>query len=178
MNSERMKKYDVIYADPPWQYNVQAIVRADNIEEHYPTMNLEDIKNMKIPAKTNCILWLWATSPKLKDALEVMSSWGFQYITCAVWDKGRPGLGHWFRQQHELLLVGRKGDFKRPPRDKTLSSVFYCKRGKHSEKPFQIRDYLADLYKGLDKIELFARTNDYLFKEELQQEWDLMGNDI
>jgi len=170
-----MKQYDVIYADPPWQYQEHIPRKSDKIK--YKTMALDEIKHYPIRTKDNAILWLWAVAPKLKDALDVMDSWGFKYITCAIWDKGSPGLGHWFRQQHELLLIGRKGKFPRPPRDKTLSSIFYCKRGDHSEKPLQIRDYLTDLYKGLDKVELFARTNDYLFKDELAEEWDFIGNE-
>ena len=172
-----MKLYDVIYADPPWRYEREAPVKNDRIESHYPTMSEEEIASLIIPAKSDSVLWLWSTSPKLKVALKIIINiWNFEYVTCGVWDKGSPGLGYWFRQQHELLLIGKRGNFRCPHPD-TISSVIYCKRGKHSEKPFIIRDYLTRIYKGMDKIEFFARINDYLFADELSKEWDFIGNE-
>jgi len=101
-------KYEVILADPPWKYDFSKD-STDSIEYHYPTMILEEIKNLKVPSADNAVLFLWATAPKLKEALEVIESWGFKYKTCAVWDKEWIGMGYWFRGQHELLLVGIKG---------------------------------------------------------------------
>lgn len=77
-------------------------------------MELEEIKTLSIPSADNAVLFLWATAPKLKEALEVMEAWGFEYRTNAVWDKEIIGMGYWFRGQHELLLVGVKGEFSPP----------------------------------------------------------------
>jgi 16S rRNA G966 N2-methylase RsmD len=121
------ERFDVIYADPPWEYEFSVSERRE-IENQYPTMTLEEIKQLEIPAADNAVLFLWAPPPKLPEALEVMRAWGFRYVTCAVWDKEKIGMGYWFRQQHELLLVGVKGNFSPPPPDKRFPSVIRSPR--------------------------------------------------
>ena len=95
-----MGKYQIIYADPPWRYDFSKS-NSRKIENNYPTMELEEIKDFLIPADRNAVLYLWATAPKLKEALSVMESWGFTYKTHAIWDKEIIGMGYWFRGQHE-----------------------------------------------------------------------------
>ena len=81
-------KYQVIYADPPWRYeNPQMGITKKSIEYQYPTMSLEEIKNMKIPSDDDCVLFLWAKAPNLREAFEVIEAWGFNYRTCMIWDK-------------------------------------------------------------------------------------------
>ena len=96
------KKYNIIYADPPWRYDFS---KSNNrkIENQYPTMTVDEICNLPIPTSKNAVLYLWATAPKLLEALKVMKAWGFEYKTNAVWDKDAIGMGFWFRGQHELL---------------------------------------------------------------------------
>lgn len=106
-------KYDVILADPPWRYEFSE-TQSREIENQYPTMELDQIKALKVPAADNSILLLWTTAPKLEEGMAVMNAWGFKYRSCAVWDKEKLGMGYWFRIQHELLLVGVKGDFHPP----------------------------------------------------------------
>ena len=99
--------WQIVLADPPWRYeHVKTTSRA--IEQQYPTMSLSDICAMPVAKKCAkaAVLYLWATAPKLEEALEVLRAWGFTYRTCAVWTKPQIGMGYWFRQQHELLLVG------------------------------------------------------------------------
>lgn len=163
------KKYSVIYADPPWRYNFSKDSK-DAIEYHYPTMSNEDIENLKIPIADNAVLYLWATAPKLIEALNVMKSWGFEYKTHAIWDKDWIGMGYWFRGQHELLLVGVKGKFSPPKGIDRVSSVFREKRTAHSKKPDKIRDLIAKWYPEEEKIEMFAR--------EKFEGWDAWGNQI
>jgi len=112
---DTQKKYDVIYADPPWKYGFS---KSDSrkIENQYPTMTTEEICELSVPSKDNSVLYLWATAPKLLEAMKVIYNWGFEYKTCAVWDKEIVGMGYWFRGQHELLLVATKGKY--PPRTK------------------------------------------------------------
>src|SRR5665647_233667 len=82
--------YDIILCDPPWRYeHVKTNSRA--IENQYPTMSLDEIKALRVPAEENSILYMWATSPKLKEALEVVESWGFEYRSSAIWDKEKIG---------------------------------------------------------------------------------------
>lgn len=162
-------KYQIIYADPPWRYEY-SISNSRKIENQYNTMELEDIKNMKIPADENCVLFLWATAPKLLESLEVMKSWGFNYRTCLVWDKEVIGMGYWFRNQHELLLVGIKGKISPPKPTERISSVLRQKRGKHSSKPKIIKFLIGSWYPNLNKIELFSRDN--------SDGWDEYGNEV
>lgn len=163
------KKYQLIYADPPWRYDFS---RSENreIENQYSTMALDDICTLAIPADDNAILFLWATAPKLCEALKVMAAWGFKYKTHAIWDKEIIGMGYWFRGQHELLLVGVRGDMHPPDPSERMSSIWKEKRTKHSKKPEGIRKAIAYWYPSLSKIELFARQK--------KDGWDMWGLEV
>ena len=154
------RKYPLVYADPPWRYDY---AETDNrlIENQYPTMNVEEICALDvggIVAADDCVLYLWATSPKLIEALKVVSAWGFEYRTCAVWNKQKIGMGYYFRQQHELLLVATRGSVPVPPPSSRIGSVFTYERGDHSAKPNECYEMIESMYPELDKIELFSRT--------------------
>ena len=165
------KKYQIIYADPPWQYNF-CIDDADKIENHYQTMKLEDICSLNIPADDNCVLFLWATAPKLLEALEVMKSWGFIYKTHAIWDKKWIGMGYWFRGTHELLLVGTKGKVSPPKPTTRVASIYSEKRTKHSKKPKYFRDIITNSFPAdWNRLEMFAR-------EKTSPSWDVWGNEV
>ena len=138
-----IEKYDILLCDPPWSYRYCA-TKSRQIENQYDTMELEDIKKLKVPSADSAILFLWSPAPKLQESLEIMNSWGFTYRTCGVWDKEIIGLGYWFRSQHELLLIGVKGSFPTPVEGVRVSSVYKERRGKHSKKP----DYYYDLIEG------------------------------
>lgn len=164
-----MKKYQIIYADPPWRYRYCAS-HSRKIENQYPTMTLSSIKSLKIPTEDNAVLYLWATSPKLTEALEVMSAWGFDYRSSLCWDKGKIGMGYWFRGQHEFLLVGVKGKHSPPEPSKRISSMLKWPHTKHSKKPTCIRYYINQWFPNAIKIELFAR--------EKSEGWDVWGNEV
>lgn len=153
------RKYPVIYADPPWRYE-HSETESRAIENHYPTMSLDEIKAMPIYeiAAEDCILFLWATSPKLHESLQVLDSWGFTYRTCAVWDKQKIGMGYYFRQQHELLLVATTGSPPTPLPANRPASVFSFERGEHSAKPLEVYELIEEMYPEFDKIELFCRS--------------------
>ena len=161
--------FDIIYADPPWQYDFSE-TNNRKIENHYTTMNNEDIMNMKVPCKDNSVLFMWATAPKLPEALQVMKAWGFEYKTNAIWDKETIGMGYWFRGQHELLLVGVKGKFSPPISSIRISSIIKEKKTKHSKKPYIVADYIEQAYPDKTKIELFCR--------EPRKGWYVFGNQI
>lgn len=152
-------KFSVIYADPPWRYEHSKTTSRD-IENQYPTMSLDEICDMPVAdiAAENSVLFLWTTSPKLAESLRVISSWGFEYRTCAVWDKERMGMGYYFRQQHELLLVATKGSPGTPDPSARVPSVFRMKRGKHSEKPVNVAAAIESMYPDAKRIELFCRN--------------------
>jgi N6-adenosine-specific RNA methylase IME4 len=151
--------FSVIYADPPWQYEAQTTDPTRVIENQYPTMSQEQI--CALPLADWCldaaVLFLWAPNPKLEEALTVMRAWGFSYRTNAVWVKDKIGLGYWFRQQHELLLVGRRGAMPAPLDHNRVASVIHAPRQGHSVKPPEVYDIIEGMYPGVAYLELFAR---------------------
>ena len=166
-----IKKYQVIYADPPWKYNFSPSNKA-KIEQYYKTMDNQDIINLPINKITdiNCVLYLWATAPKLIEALNVMKGWGFSYKTNAIWDKDCLGMGYWFVGQHEILLVGTKGIVSPPKPKFRVSSIYTEKKKLHAVKPSYFRDTIARSFPNVNKIELFARTK--------TEGWDVWGDEI
>ena len=160
-------KFNVIYTDPPWKYK-HSKTKSREIENQYPTMDLEDIKKMEIPADENSVLFLWSTAPKLKEALEVMESWGFEYKTCAVWDKQTIGMGYWFRNQHELLLVGVKGKMSPPFEENRITSVYSEKKSRHSKKPERYYKFIEKMCPNSKYLELFSRQK--------RKNWASWGN--
>jgi ParB-like chromosome segregation protein Spo0J len=102
------KLYSVISADPPWRFEPRSRDTGmdRSADNHFPTMTVERICEMKVPAADDAVLFLWATVPMLPEALDVMKAWGFTYRSHCVWKKDRVGMGFWFRNIHELLLVG------------------------------------------------------------------------
>lgn len=162
-------RYPVIYADPPWRYE-HAESESRAIENQYPTMSLDEIKAMPIGdiCTEDCVLFMWATSPKLGEAFEVLSAWGFSYRTCAVWDKQKIGMGYYFRQQHELLLVAARGSPPTPQPANRPASVFSYPRGAHSAKPVEVYGLIEAMYAELPKLELFCRSP--------REGWGVWGN--
>jgi N6-adenosine-specific RNA methylase IME4 len=167
------EKFTILYVDPPWQFrHTESANRA--IENHYPTMRLEELKALSVKehARDNCVLLLWAPAPLLKEAIELSEAWGFRYQTCAVWDKERIGMGYYFRQQHEHLLVATKGSPRVPlPRNRP-PSVLRAPRSKHSQKPAKVYELIEQMYPNFEKIELFARPT------KPRPGWTFWGNEV
>lgn len=160
--------YDIIYADPPWKYDF-AESESRAIENHYPTMEIEDIKNIKVPSEDNAVLLLWATAPKLLEALEVIKAWGFAYKTQSIWDKELIGSGYWFRGQHEILIVATKGKYSPPIPENRVSSVYREKRTTHSKKPKHYYDLIEKMFPQGKYLEMFCR-------EKHNEKWEVWGN--
>ena len=124
-------------------------------------MEIDEICSLRVEdiATDPAILFFWATSPFLEKAFAVISAWGFKYSTSIMWDKtgGAPGLGHIVRINHEILLIGRKGNFPSPAPSTRPSSVIRAPKREHSRKPDQLHDAIEAMYPDLPKIELFAR---------------------
>lgn len=173
----KMKKYQIIYADPPWQsekgwFNNKAWKKT-RFENHYPTMSLEDICNLPVESITekNAHLYLWTTSRNLLkgDAWRVVSSWGFRPINVITWCKTQFGIGNYFQNNTEHLIFGVKGQMS------TLDTggygtYFIHKRLKHSQKPPIVKNWIVKWSGGLPRIELFARQK--------TEGWDVWGNEV
>ena len=173
------KKYNIIYADPPWEYK-ESGGGSRVVKAHYNTMNINDIK--ALPIKTICndtsILFLWVTFPRLEQGIEVIKAWGFQYYGLAFdWVKtsknGQPswGMGYYTRQNTEICLIGVKDKSHRiKPLCRNVLSVVHSERREHSRKPDCIRDYIVQVCGDLPRIELFARQH--------ADGWDCWGNEV
>jgi N6-adenosine-specific RNA methylase IME4 len=148
--------YEIILADPPWQYE-DVKTQSRSIENQYQTASLEEIKTHIPESAEDSVLFLWATAPLLVEALDVMQSWGFRYRTCAIWDKETIGMGYWFRIQHELLLVGIRGEFSPPEDFLRVSSIFRQRRTTHSTKPEVVYEWIEKVWPHQSKLEMYAR---------------------
>ena len=152
-------KYPILLADPPWRYYFP-VSNSRKVENHYPTMLLEDIKSLEVPSADDAALFLWATSPKLEEGLEVIEAWGFQYKAMAVWVKtGCMGMGYWFRNSVEFIMLAVKGDMSTPDPTLRQENVIYAKRAAHSQKPVEVYKIIETMYPELPKIELFSRNS-------------------
>lgn len=165
------KRYGVILADPEWRF--EPFSRESGMDRaadnHYPTSPTEVIAARPVGeiAARDCVLFLWATAPMLPDALHVMAAWGFTYRSHQIWRKDRPGTGYWFVSEHELLLVGTRGDVPCPAPGTQARSVIEAPVGAHSEKPAFAHEMIERLFPNLPKIELNARA--------AREGWDRWG---
>ena len=173
------KKYQIIYADPPWQFKNYNDDTATNwAGGHYTLMTLDDIKNLPIKniSGEDCVLFLWVTYPTLPRAFEVIKAWGFEYKTVAfTWVKQDKsgmgiylGMGYWTRSNAEICLLATKGNPKRENAD--VRQIVLSPRREHSQKPSEIRERIIRLLGDLPRIELFARRK--------VDGWDCWGNEV
>lgn len=151
--------FPVILLDPPWRYDGAETPDARKIENHYPTMSLDELKMLEIPAADDAVLFCWATSPKLREALAVIEAWGFDYRTSMVWVKNKIGMGYYARQQHELILIARRGSLPVPDPQDRPSSVVNAPRGEHSAKPVAVHEAIERMYPGYRYCEMFQRQS-------------------
>jgi|TARA_X000001388_G_C2153183_1_gene93214 N6-adenosine-specific RNA methylase IME4 len=170
------KKYNIIYADPPWSYKGKMM--NSSVTDHYSVMSIDDIANMPVQdlADDNCVLFMWVTLPKLNEFMKVINGWGFEYKTTAfVWVKKNKkadsffmGLGRWTRANPEICVLATKGNISRKSNAVRQLQVFRIE--KHSKKPDEFRDLILELVGDLPRIELFAR--------EKAEGWDVWGNEV
>lgn len=174
-------KFEVIYADPPWAYKVYSKKgQGRSAENHYHTMDIEDIYHLDVPgiAADNCVLFLWVTFPCLLEGLEALKRWGFQYKTLGFcWvkrnrtqaDKWFWGLGFWTRANPELCILATKGKPKRI--SKAVHCVVDTPVEHHSKKPDEVRRRIEQLLGDeVSRVELFARQS--------YDGWVCLGNEI
>lgn len=182
------KKFDIIYADPPWDYNGKMQFdksgRAENFDVSkkifissanfkYPTLKTPEI--MKIPiheiAKDDCLLFMWATSPHLEQAIELGKAWDFEYRTVAfIWDKMNHNPGQYTLSNCELCLVFKRGRIPSPRGARNIQQLVKSPRGRHSEKPKEVLAGIEKMFPTQNRIELFARKK--------PKGWSVWGLDV
>jgi len=183
------KKFDIIYADPPWDYggklqfdksskSVDKIDISRNIfissaSFKYPTLKLKEL--MKLPvqeiAKNDCLLFMWTSNPHLFQAIQLGKAWGFEYRTIAfIWDKMNHNPGQYTLSNCEVCLVFKRGRIPKPRGARNVQQLIRSPRRKHSEKPDEVREAIEKMFPTQERIELFARhkTNG----------WDIWGLDV
>jgi len=177
--AEAVKKYQIIYADPPWEYEDKALAGLRGACCKYPVLNLNNLKALPVAqlADRDCVLFLWATMPKLNEVFPLLEAWGFAYKTVAfTWVKRNRnsmgwfwGMGRWTRSNAELCLLATIGH--PPRRDAGIHSVVDTPIMGHSRKPDEVvRDRIVALCGDLPRIELFARRK--------VEGWDCWGNEV
>ena len=178
------KKYNVIYADPSWAFRVWSDKGKErSADKHYSCMSLDDLKRMPMSSGENsiaaadCALFMWATFPMLREALELIAAWGFEYKTIAFcWVKQNKnsdgifkGMGYYTRSNAEICLLATRGRVLER-KSRSVSSVIISHIERHSKKPAETRDRIVELFGDLPRIELFAR--------ETAPGWDCWGNEV
>jgi len=183
------KQFDVIYADPPWDYNGKlqfdrSSTDADRVDFSknifissaafkYPTLKLNELIKLSVQdiAKADCLLFMWATNPHLAQALELGKAWGFEYRTVAfVWDKMIHNPGIYTLSNCELCLVFKRGKIPSPRGARNVQQLIRVPRNGHSEKPAQVMAAITKMFPTQDRIELFARRN--------AEGWSAWGLDV
>jgi len=174
------KKYNIIYADPPWDYKVWSKKgKGRSAESHYNTMNKEDIQSLPIQTicKNDVVLFLWVTPPCLIEGIELIEKWGFIYKTIAfTWIKKNKvanslfwGMGYYTRANAELCLLATKGNILKR-KSRSVHQVIISRIREHSKKPDEARKNIVKLFGDLPRIELFARQK--------TEGWDVWGNEV
>jgi len=159
-------KFQVIVVDPPWPYQSRAEDITHRARSPYPSMSLEEIKALHIPAADDCILWLWTTNAFVHDAFHVLEAWEFEPKTILTWAKDRIGLGDWLRGQTEHCILAIRGN--PTVRLTNQSTLIQGPLREHSRKPDEFYALVESLCPGT-KLEMFARTE--------RQGWAYHGNE-
>ena len=175
-----MKKYQIIYADPPWSYNDKMGGDPNFQAMTYQTQSLGWIKSLKVSeiSDKDCVLFVWAVSPLLPEALDVINAWGFKYKTMAFcWNKRTindvdiSNMGRWTMGNVEICLLATKGKPQRIRKD--IKQLVSAIRTGHSRKPAEVRTRIVELMGDLPRIELFARKETMLFDAHGFDGWDV-----
>ena len=177
-----MKKYGIIYIDPPWEYKKSRAILdtrkkykgSSKADDHYPTMSLTELKKLLINEmlEDNALVFMWTTGPLLKRSIRLGTTWGLQYATIGfVWDKQQVNPGNYTMSQIELCLIFKKGAIPTPRGARNVKQFLSQERREHSRKPDEVRRRIDEMFPDLKKLEMFARSMP-------DNDWDAYGNEV
>jgi len=172
--------YGTILADPPWQFNNRTgkVAPEHKRLSRYSTLALQEIKEIPVwlVAAEQSHLYLWVPNALLREGLEVMEAWGFQYKTNIIWHKirkdGGPdgrGVGFYFRNTTEIILFGIRGKLRTLKPGRSQVNVIKTRKREHSRKPDELYNIIEACSPG-PYLELFARGQ--------REKWDQWGNEV
>lgn len=178
------KKYNIIYADPPWSFSSKQLQkekgkRFNSLENVYHTEKTENMKNWNIKRICNndSAIFMWTTDAHIKEAIDLMESWGFKYVTIAfIWSKRSKNnkeiytLGAWTLKNCEICLFGTRGQMLKYKKSNCIRQLVKAERTKHSKKPDLVYSLIEELFGDLPRIELFARQQ--------VKGWDCWGDEV
>lgn len=165
-------KYSVIYADPAWPVGSIVMDKWESpIDEKYPTMSIDDIKNLPINelSADDCSLFIWTTHTFLPDCLNIIKEWGFKYFCLITWNKGSGWTQFGFHKMTEFLLYAYKGKMNIDQYGKAIPTLISENKTTHSKKPDSIRELIKSKTPE-GRLELFARDK--------YEGWEAWGNEI
>lgn len=161
--------YDVVVIDPPWPLASRGEYDPDGRRSAppYPTMTVDEIADIEIPAKHDCILWLWVINTRVHDGFHLIEHWGFEFRNILTWAKDTLGLGYWLRGQTEHCLLATRGNPIFDAAD--ITTLLTAKRRAHSVKPDEFYDLVNKCCFG-EKLDYFSRVK--------REGWDCYGDEI
>lgn len=172
--------FRVIYADPAWLFADAKTGgnHTSGASQKYDVMPLSAIQQLPVQSicQPNAILFLWVpTALKFSHGWTTMVAWGFDYKTTVYWEKirkgKRMGMGRYFRNEVEELLVGVSGSVA--PFGCQMPNIIHADVMEHSEKPEAFRR-LIESATG----ECFPSRNVELFARRKVPGWTGIGNQV
>ena len=179
-----MKKYQIIYADPPWHFGSGGVFQdggcpVRKIEDQYVTTPTSQLKKLAVSdiCDRDCLLFMWVIDSHIPEALDLMASWGFKYSTVAFyWVKKYAtgsncyNVGRWTMKTVEPVFLGSRGTPMYLKKKSNIKQLVEAVRTKHSKKPDEVKERIVELVGDLPRIELFARQK--------TEGWDVWGNEV
>ena len=180
-----MKKYNIIYGDPPWPFKARSVLTTNTpmmdpagAQRPYPIMEIKELAALRVGplADEDCALFMWTVAMYIPDALEIAKAWGFKYKTVAfVWEKcingkPKPNPGMYTMQSTEFCFLFTKGAMTKHFKSRKVKQLIQAEKRGHSVKPDEARERIEELFGKLPRLELFARTK--------TPGWDVFGNQV
>lgn len=175
------KKYQIIYADPPWKISKggkkSARPNSSGEELDYPVISLDEIQAHLLSAtrntEDNSVMFLWTIDKYLHEAEQMARILGWKLHARMIWNKvtGIPA-AFTVRYGHEYLLYFYRGKLLPVALEERgkIHTVFTEQVKRHSQKPEIAYQIIERLYPNINRLEMYARIK--------RDGWDTWGNEV